>query len=399
MNGHLAKVTRCLSFALVLLWAGSAGAQAVPRVDPGWGVDLEAAPWTDVGWHGAVSEIYGAWREYLLSDPHMQAHTPLWSAAEQQRWPGYDLTAGIAYKGMPATVLDIRPSGREANAFVVRTLFASVSGEDRTARPVALTRVYAVRENERWVFANALPRLTRDWIRADVGPVTFVIHPGMSFDVRRAERAVAFAASLAENLSLPGLEDVTYMMAPTPEELHRAMGVDWTFGAQGHGYALPWNRLILSGDPVFGEDNRHEITHLVTGPILAEGRTHSMVSEGLATWLGGSVGRTYSELVVDYAAFLCAHPRVDLDAVLEGNGPDRGWYPAGAVLVDMVHDRGGWPAVRQLLSSGRSDEELRAALMELLASPWGDIAADWKAQVSATGGRTYDADPASNSAI
>lgn len=372
-----------LAVVLVLVSAGSAGAQAIPRVDLGWGVDLESAPWTDVAWHGAVSAIYAAWREYLLSDPHMQAPTRLWSAAEQERWPGYDLTAGIAYKGMPATVLDIRPADREAEEFVVMTMFASVSAEGGAARPVALTRVYAVRENGRWVLGNALPRLTRGWRRADVGPVTYVIHPDMSFDVERAERAVEFARSLAANLSLPEIEEVMYVLAPNPEELHRAMGVDWTFGSQGHGYALPWNRLILSGDPVFGEDNRHELAHFVIGPILAERRFHPMVNEGLATWLGGTVGRTYEELLVEHAQFVRKNPHVELDSVLEATGPDVGWYPAGAVLVEMVHERGGWSAVRQLLISGRSNEELRAALTELLAAPWDVIAERWKQKISA----------------
>lgn len=372
-----------LAVVLVPLWAAPAVAQAVPRVDLGWGLDLEVAPWTDAIWHGAVSEIYAVWREYLLSDPHMQAPTRLWSAAEQERWPGYDLTAGIAYKGMPATVLDIRPADREAQEFVVRTLFASVSAEGGGIRPVALTRVYALREDGRWVLGNALPRLTRGWRQMDVGPVTYVIHRELSFDVERAERAVEFARSLAANLSLPEIEEAMYVLAPSPEELHRVMGVDWTFGSQGHGYALPWNRLILSGDPVFGEDNRHELTHFVIGPILAERRTHPIVNEGLATWLGGTVGRTFEELVVEYAQFLQKNPHVELDSVLEATGPDVGWYPAGAVLVEMAHDRGGWSAVRQLLTSGRSNEELRGALTELLAAPWDVIAERWKEKVSA----------------
>jgi len=47
--------------------------------------------------------------------------------------------------------------------YVVRTLFASTDGPTNDVKPIALTRVYAIRENGRWVFANALPRLTRDW--------------------------------------------------------------------------------------------------------------------------------------------------------------------------------------------------------------------------------------------
>jgi hypothetical protein len=372
-----------IAFVLVLVLVGSSSGQAVPRVGLGWGLDLDSAPWTDGGWHDEVSEIYTVWSEYLQSDAYRQAPTQLWSAAEQELWPGYDLTAGIAYKGMPATVLDIRPADRDAQEFVIRTLFASVSADGGTAKPVALTRVYAIREEGRWVLGGALPRLTRDWRRVDVGPVAYVIHPGMSFDVERAARAVEFARSLAINLSVPEIEEVMYVLAPSPEELHRVMGVDWTFGAQGHGYALPWNHLILSGDPEFGEDNRHELAHLLLGPILAERQCHPIVNEGLATWVGGTVGRTYEETLREYAQFLQKNPHVALDSVLEGTGVDVGWYPAGAVLVKMVHEAGGWPAVRRLISAGRSNEDLRTALAELLNSAWDGIAERWRQAVLA----------------
>jgi hypothetical protein len=82
---------------------------------------------------------------------------------------------------------------------------------------------------------------------------------------------------------------------------------------------------------------------------------------------------------VEYAQFLQQNPHTELDSVLEATGPDVGWYPAGAVLVEMVHDRGGWSAVRQLLTSGRSNDELREAPTELLDV----IAQRWKEKISA----------------
>jgi hypothetical protein len=86
------------------------------------------------------------------------------------------------------------------------------------------------------------------------------------------------------------------------------MGVDWTFGGQGHGYAIPWNNLILSGDAEFREANRHELVHYMMAPLLETARPHPLVNEGIATWLGGSVGRTYADLVHEYAALIEDNP-------------------------------------------------------------------------------------------
>ena len=370
-------------FSLILCVIGLTAAPLaaqIPQVIPGWGVDAAKAAWDESAWQSSAEEIYDAWREYLQTNPGALRPNPRWSAAEQEQWPAYDLTASIAYKGFPATVLDIRPSGSEQTGeFVVRTLFANSTGEQREIRPVALTRVFAVREQGRWVFSNALPRMTRDWRRVTVGPITYVVPQDRPFDQVRAERLVAFSDSLATAFEVESLEGLTYYVADDPEEVHRIMGVGWTFGSLGYGYASPWNRLIFSGDPVFGEENRHEMVHVVLGPLTGPGNTHGIVSEGVATWLGGTTGRTYEELRQEYAAHVRAHPDLTLDAILED--PNRGWNPAGALLVSMVHRAGGVPAVRELLTSGRTDEELRKALQRLLGMEMAQISQEWREEI------------------
>lgn len=368
----------------LLLFAGSAAAQRVSSVVLGFGIDPSTPAWPEASWHDEVSEIYQAWREYLLLDPLPPDRAQRWSSVEQNDWIAYDLTSGNAYQASSATVVDIRPAQTQGSAdeFVVRTLFTSAVGPERVVRPFALTRVYAVREDGRWVFGNALPRLTRDWERAEVGPITYVYEPGHAFDRARAERAVAFADSLAVSLDLPGIDELTYYIAGGSEEIDRIMGVDWTFGDVGKGYSIPWNRLLFSGDPVFGEEHRHELVHHILGPLLAEGVVHGMVNEGLATWLGGGLGMTFLESVRVYESYLEDHPQVTLDYVLAPNpGPDPGFRPAGAVLAFMIHEHGGVQALKELLRSGQSNDDLRATVVRIFGIPWPEVAVRWRDRV------------------
>jgi hypothetical protein len=358
-----------------LIVAAPLCAQAVPSVHLGWGVDTLAAAWTDAMWHPQSVDVLKSWGKYLLSDAHLQRPTAYWAADEQAKWPAYDLTAGIAYKGMPATVLDIRPVAD--STFLVRTLFSSVS-QDRIARPVAITRVYAVREGGRWVFSNALCRHTEHWPRHSVASFMFVVDPVLEFNSARAASTAAFADSLAARLGVAPPEGVTFVVARNPEALHEAMGVEWTFAAQGHGYSIPWNNLILSGDSTFREGNRHEVVHHIMAPLLEDVRPHPLVNEGVATWLGGSVGRTYTQLQQEYSAYLRQRTDITLAHILERRSPDEGWYPAGALLVDLVHRRQGWDGVTLLLRSGRTDDELRAALMKQFGLSWSEIESEWK---------------------
>lgn len=379
---------RAAVMAASLLLVGSAGtAQSPLPVVPGWGVDTTGAvPWTDVRMAEDVREIFRRWAEYLRSDPRRQAPTALWSAEERRRWPQYDLTASIAYQGFPATVLDIRPAAPEVpGGYVVKTLFASATGPDREIRPIALTRVYAILEGGKWVFSNALTHLTRAWRREAVGPVTYVLEPGYPFDRARAERTVRFADSLAAAFEVPRLEGLTYYLTGSPERLYRIMGVEWTVGGTGFGYASYGDRLIFSGDPSVGEDYRHEIAHFVLGPLQAAGRTHPLINEGVAAWLGGSMGRDFEALMAEYAAYLRSRSDVTLDSVLAPEGPDRGTRPGGATLALMVFEEGGVPAVRGLLASGRSTAELQAALTRILGADWSAIAARWRARALAFG--------------
>jgi len=373
-----------LGLGVAILVAPSAAAQRVPRVVPGFGVDTVSAAWSDLAWQSSVPEIYRAWREYLLNEPGRLTPNPRWSAEEQREWRSYDLTSGVAYQRASATVVDIRPvQDDDRNHFIVKTLFSRVQGDDQDVRPIALTRVYAFQEQGEWVFGGALPRLTGDWAHYEVPPFEFFVQPGREFDRSRAERAVAFADSLSLLFDLPRLQRLSYYVADSPEEVHRIMGVDWTIGGLGYGYAVSGNNMILSGDPTFGEENRHEITHMVLVPLVSEGLTHSLISEGMATWLGGSMGRTFREVLAEYADYLTAYPDITVDTILEPGNPDKGWSPTGAILVDLVHDRGGTTSVQELLRAGRTDEDLRVALTRLLGVSWEEVVQLWRERVFA----------------
>lgn len=376
-----------LTLVITALYAEGTSAEGVPSVVPGFGVDTTAVTaWANENWHRPVPEIFRAWRTYLLTDARTHAPTTLWSAAEQRRWSAYDLTAGFAYQGFPATVLDILPSRPGAtDEYVVRTLFAKAIGDAQEVKPLAVTRVYAVREAGRWVFSNALPHVTRDWRRAKVGPITYVVEPGHHFDLARAGRAARFVDSVATAFGAPPVDSLTYVVTETREAANRVMGLDWTVGGTGYAWANSTDRIIFAGDPSLGEEYRHELVHFALGPLTAAGRTHGLVNEGVATWLGGSMGHDFPSLMREYASFLERRPDVTLDAILEDNDPDKGWNPAGAALTLLVYEHGGVEAVKALMQSGRGTAELKTSVASLLGMPWSDVAVRWRERILAFG--------------
>jgi hypothetical protein len=348
---------------------------------PGWGVDTSgvSSAWSDVARARDVRAIYLRWSQYLRSNPRQFAPTALWAEEDQRRWRAFDLTASVAYQGLPATVLEITPVAADVwDKYVVRTLFAAVTGTPSDVKPIALTRVFAIRRGSEWVFTNVIADATQDWRRESVGRFSYVIEPGYPFDRARAEQAVTFADSLADVFELPRAEQLTYYVASGREPIHRIMGVEWTVGGTGVGYASPANGLIFSGQPGAGENYRHEIAHFILQPLQQRGRPHALVNEGVATWLGGSMGRSFDALAREYSEYLRAHPEVSLDTLLEPDGPDRGSRPGGAILVLMVFEAGGLGAMKELLTSGNSNEDLRAAVSRLTGSDWSTFVRHWR---------------------
>lgn len=338
-----------------------------------------------------MPEILRAWSAYLAAvtatdSASASRRSSYWSAAARRATPQYDLVLGRVGRNVRATVLEIRPSRPGgSDEYVVKTLYTLAGGPSVRGHEaqVGLGRVYAVRENGgRWVFENTLSRTTRDWRRDTVGPITYVVQPGVAFDRARAERAVAFSDSLTTAFGLPPIAPLTYYVADTPDEIDRIIGLDWyaTAGGGGGGFAVYGNHQVFSGDPSVGEEYRHELVHYALAPLVWHPGPHWIMGEGLATWLGGTLGMTPAETLRAYADYVAAHPAIALDSVFRAQH-DVGYRPAGAVLCAMAFERHGLDGVKAVLSTGNDPVALEAALERVLGMPWPEVAVAWRAKV------------------
>jgi hypothetical protein len=333
-------------------------------------------------------EIFALWRRYLADGPDRFKPNPAWSRTETQRWPLFDLTAPWVYFSAPGyprpepTVLSIEPAepGRD-DVYVIRTLFTTTDSLTHGVLPVALNRVYAVREDGRWVLANALPRLTAGWSRARRGVITFVYPPTHRFDAARAERSAQFVDSLSRVFGVRRPPNIEFYVLDRPEELSRILGLDLALPETNNGRAYPTNNLIFSGLPVYGEWYPHELTHLVLWPLVRERRASMTMDEGLAHWLGGSKGKPFSTLMRELEDDLEARPDLVLDSLVgPGGRRDSVANRAAAALLKLAHDRGGIDAVKAVLTpvqTSRGPNHLLAA-EQALGMTRQDLEAAWR---------------------
>jgi len=351
----------------------------------GFGVDTTASP---------AHEIFALWRSYLTGRADSLHATRYWSRKEQEQWLVFDLLSGYVYQGFSNfTVVHLAPAAGLDSTYLVRTLVTAVDASTQDVRPLALYRVYVIREGGKWVLANALPRLTRDWKRETIGLVTFVYPPTYWFRRRRAEATAHFVDSLARAFGLPAPSPITYYFTDNLIDMFGALGLDFfplgsdTVGGRSNTI----NRLAFVGSSSAGEAYRHELAHIVLQPLVGRGTTAGLVMEGLMTWSGGSAGLDYKDLLPGLTAYVAAHPDLTLKSIMTSPPPRVGTLDVGyntfATLCHLIYEAGGLAGLRTWLNAGREPDDVLSAAARLLHVPAGQLDELWRRRLSALSDR------------
>jgi len=307
---------------------------------------------------------------------------------EQQTWPSEDLLCTYVYQGFTNfTLVHLAPAIGLDSTYLIRTLVATVADSSQDVKPLALYRVYATREGGRWVLANALPRATRGWNHETIGRITFVFPPNRAFSRSRAEQTAGFVDSLARAFDVQPPSGIRYYFTDDLSETLRAAGLEFfplgsdTVG----GRAQAPNQLVFVGSSSNGEGYRHEVAHVVLQPFLASLKSAGLVQEGLMTWVGGSAGLDFKDLLTGLRRYLDAHPDLTLESIMTDPPPREGALDVGydgfAVLCKMVYDAGGLPAIRQLAGAGREPRGVLGAAARLLKVSEGQLDELWRRRV------------------
>ncbi len=340
-----------------------------------------------------MAEVSRSWTTYLAGLQgrlYTGACTPSpdWLAAEQARWPCYNLAFLYLSDDARVAQVDIQSAALPGNTlYRVRTLFRGDSATSPMRSDSVYVTVFATREKGRWVFANALPILTQSWKRERVGAIEYVMEPGYAFNRARADSAIMFTDSLAAVFAVPRLAPLTYYLTSTSDEMTRIIGLETRikWGPSG-GLAQAVNHQLFSGMPAIGERYAHELVHIMLRPLVK--RTISLADEGVATWLGGTTGMDFPTVARSLASLLTSRPAIGLDAIMAGNVTIpygtltvSARYPAGAVLAMMVHERAGVAGIRTLLDAGYGVGEFKQTMEQLFGVPWATIATQWRRRV------------------
>jgi hypothetical protein len=365
------EMRKTLGFAIALVPSLGASAEAqvpAPSVSLSFGVDTSVTE---------VRDIVRLTRAYLARPDSATRACGLWS-----RKTPFDARLGDiatdAYQGFPATILGVSGTGPGDSVFVVKILHATADSSRKQISALALQRIFAVRAPGSpygWQLASPLPRLTRDWVKRDVGPLTFWYAPGQRPSPSRAQLASRFVDSVAKVFSVPRPNHLDVYITGSTDESWRAVGLDFFPDGSGPGTGLGGRTLALAGilllgDPAVGEAYLHEFVHAVLQPSLRGGT--AIFNEGVAVWLGGSHLNTPRMMYALLRKYQLSHPEVTMRQVLDGDAPSgeaatTALYATSGLIVEAIYQRSGIPGLRRFATVRGSPENVIAVLPQYVS--------------------------------
>lgn len=316
-----------------------------------------------------VKEIVSLWTNYLYSKPDSIYNNPYWNEAEKKKYSDFDFTRSFIYPFPAAQVLSyysptILSVEKEGENYAIRTLFHAdgLDGIYRKSNPWCITKLYAVKENNQWKLKNALSIQTQQWKRKTIGKITFIYPPEHAFNEKLANKTHRFCDSIASKFKFPDWKPFDFYLTKSGDELGKLIGFDFFFTGYTTGMGMNDRRILLSGFD--SEWYPHEIIHL----IVENKSRHRMIEEGFATWLGGTMEKTFDERAKILAQELAHNDTITFDDILQSRW---GWefaayYTTGAILCKLAYDKGGVMEVKKLLETKPEDNQLIQSIAELL---------------------------------
>lgn len=328
-----------------------------------------------------ILEVMKLFENYLSSNPEKKLKNPYWNSLEQESHTNFDFLESefqpSLYMGFPVQVLSIKS---DQNTYDIKAQFAYCK-EDGSPYVLAVVNYKAKKENGKFRLYNWLTEQKQAWNCTTVGLVDFYFPAYHEFNYEKAIQLNEFILEICKNLGVSP-KAFEYYLADDFDEIQELKGIDYYLGMGGENTP----RGKASDDKVYcgglGEYYPHEVFHVQVDEHFPE--KHFWVSEGLATFLGGSRGESLEWHIQRANNYLKAHPEINLNELLELRNMDDKTayhYVLGGLLAKRIFEKGGWRMIREFMSGGKTDEDYYQSIERFLGIKQSELNAYLRAQL------------------
>jgi hypothetical protein len=333
-----------------------------------------------------INKIYHLYKAYLNSKPDSVYANPCWNESEYKYYLQtdhlridrsanvmfYDGDAVSFYKEYKPMILQIDSIG--INKYQIKTIF-SMSNPSKECKGYSvpyITNLYASRNmNGKYRLENTITERTKKWKRVKYGFINYIIHPDCDFDKKEAGKAVSFCKQISKQFDIE-IKPFTYYLLPNSDELGKLYNFEyWTYYVGGQ-TNLPLREIFATYSNI---NYQHELVHILF-PLKKSGYTPKIISEGLATWLGGpGSGQSFEEVLKDVSMILHQCDNLSFEGIKDGSIRNRLdsniLYITGAVICKLAYEAKGKTAVWGLYNS--TDGTLNSVMENIFEQPINDV--------------------------
>lgn len=319
----------------------------------------------DTSWEG-FSEVIHLWKQYLKA-PDDSTASVYWNPSEIEKlgFEHYNIqnaeftpvlrTMGRFYRSQILSIQQFEEGFKLKNQFYI--------SRGDTIETLAIVDIWAIHTSKGLKLSNAIfQNLKKGWNNKTVGYIHFHYPHYHSFNALLAEKQNTFITEKLPAIFGTEPDTVHFYFADTFEEIQQLKGFNYIVGLSGSvkpsGKAAHNNWCYSGGT---GEYYPHELVHLFVDDLYPG--KHAWTSEGLATYLGGSRGKSLDWHLIRTHTYLAAHPEIDLNTMLDLITLDEytGYrYALGGFIIHQLYKKGGWEMVKEFMSPGSEDSDYYA---------------------------------------
>ncbi|WP_196893964.1 hypothetical protein [Aureivirga marina] len=295
-------------------------------------------------------EIIELWQNYLEAGKFRIDDSPYWSYENMKKPDEYLWAIGVQNLSsrdyeVQCKIVGIFPA--ENDYYALKSAFSHVD-ENGEIHLDAIVSVYAKKFGDIYLLINSAEYLKSVLEHHKVGSINYYVHPFHKFDRKQAEKMNEFNRFMVKEFNTEPIE-FDYFVANSARDIVDVWGYEYMvkmyIPEQTGGVASINNKMIYSGNN--SEYYPHELVHLYTYQI-APRDYHFWIGEGIATFYGGSGGKSLDWHLEKLKKFLAENPDYDLSDIdkLAKQIPNGEYmtdfrYVLGGFLMKKIYEKYG----------------------------------------------------------
>ncbi len=320
-----------------------------------------------------TQKIMKLFENYLASNPQNKQKNSFWNLQEQKAYKQYDFLEcefqPSLYMGFPVHVLSIKSKN---GIYQIKAQFG-MCNKDGTPYVLAIANFFAKKENGTYKLYNALIFNREKWLFKNVGLVDFYYPSYHNFNYKKAKELNIFIDSICKNLDVKP-KAFEYYLADDFDEIQALKGFDYYIGMGGEtkpSGKASYDKVYCAG---LGEYYLHEVFHIEIDEHYPN--NYYWVSEGIATFLGGSRGHDLYWHLKRTNDYLKHNEDINLNNLLDLVNLDEYTsfhYSLGGLIAKKIYEKGGWSMIKEFMNSGKSKNDYYCAIEKYLGVSRNDL--------------------------